>query len=384
MILVDHGGLADIVISRLTPEFSDISIAVARSVPEALEMLEGNSYDAILCCSDLGSSSMTGIDLLEWLRNSGSRIPFVLITRESGKDIAIRALNLGADLYLRKDIEETEDVLLELISYLRNRMETKRHQDLVIESEAKFRHLFESAMDGIIATDMRGDILQYNESFARLIGTDLESLIGKSFAKVVPSELLPQAQQVGLQVQQIGYSELFEFELITSDKERVPVLLSAWRRDNADSIPIGSWVWIRDISDKKVVEEEKWKSEAKFYSIFHDSPVAIAFADKEGLIQEVNEECLRIFRLKDHDAAKGYSMFDDPVLPEEVKDSLARGEKAIFRTSYSFDPIEGDEIHNSSRGRKASFRVFAAPLFDQDLKTINGFIFQMIEESDTQ
>ena len=147
LLMVDHGGLTEVVKKRLSRDFQDIDCTMARSVPEALGLIEDTAFDAILCCSDLGDSSMSGIDLLEWLRNSGSRIPFILITRETGKELAIRALNLGADLYLRKDIEQTEDVFAELFSYLRNRMESRKQQDRVIESEAKFRHLFESAGD---------------------------------------------------------------------------------------------------------------------------------------------------------------------------------------------------------------------------------------------
>ncbi len=383
LLIVDHGGLSELLRTRISEKSHDIDYYIARSVPEALEMIEDTSFDAVLCCNDLGESSMGGIDLLEWLRNSGSRIPFILITRETAKELAIRALNLGADLYLRKDIEETEDVFAELLSYLTDRMELKKNQDLLIESESRFRHLFESAMDGILATDLKGTIVQYNESFANMIGTDLHMLVGESFTKVVPVNLLQLAQQIGIQVQQTGQSDVFEFELLTSNNEFIPVLLSAWRRENADGIPTGSWVWIRDITLQRNTEAGKKKSDAMFHAIFSDSPVAIAYTDREGRIQEVNHECLRMFGLSSFEEIRDYPMFSDPTLSETAKSSFAQGERKIFNVEYSFDDVREQGIYRTSRTGTINIRVFARPFNLDDTEVIDGYIFQIIEESDS-
>ncbi len=380
LLIVDSGDLASTVGSRIGPENDDIDITVVRSVTEALEILESSKFDAVLCCSDLGASSMNGIDLLEWLRNSGSRIPFILITREPGKELAIRALNLGADLYLRKDLEETEDVFNELLDYLRSRVESKKQHDRVIESEAQFRNLFETAMDGIIATDLNGNIIQYNESFAKMLGIDIDGAIGERFTKVVPPDLHSTAQQVGLQVQQSGQSDIFEFQLVTIDETRIPVMLSAWRRDNADGIPIGSWVWVRNLSDQRDAETKHLKSEAKFSSIFFESPIAIAIADKNGNIQEINQECIRMFGLNDFESIRNYPMFSDPDLSENVKTALTKGERINFTMNYSFDLVASHKAYPTNRRGVAQIRVFAGPLHLVDKSEIDGYIFQMIEE----
>jgi len=379
LLVVDSGSLADTISLHLNPDSSEIELLKAQSAQEALELLEGNPLDAVVCCNDLGTSSMQGIDLLEWIRNSGSRIPFILAIQETGNDLAIRALNLGAELYLRRDIEETNDVTSELVYYLLERMKSKREEDTVIESEAQFRNLFESSLDGILATDMKGIIVQYNNSFASLIGFNLEELIGNGFECVVPRELLQTAQQVGLEVQKNGQSELVEFELLRSDHTRIPVLLSAWRRENADGIAIGAWIWIRDMTEQKSATEGLLRSEARFHHIFYNSPIAIIISDKQGTIQELNDQCLTMFGLESMESVIGYSIFSDPAFRESVKESLARGERIQFLVNYSFDIVKKNRRYLTSRSGSTQIRVFAGPLYSGDSSQIDGFIFQIIE-----
>ncbi len=45
---------------------------------------------------------MDGIQLLKALRDSGDRTPFILFTGRGREEVAIEALNHGADFYLQK------------------------------------------------------------------------------------------------------------------------------------------------------------------------------------------------------------------------------------------------------------------------------------------
>jgi len=65
----------------------------------ALKMLEENRYDAVL--SDYEMPGLNGIDLLKEIRKV-SKIPFIIFTGRGREEVAMDALNCGADYYLQK------------------------------------------------------------------------------------------------------------------------------------------------------------------------------------------------------------------------------------------------------------------------------------------
>jgi PAS domain S-box-containing protein len=125
----------------------------------ALERLSKGTYDAII--SDYQMPEMTGIDLLKRVRSSGSKVPFILFTGKGREDVAIQALNNGADFYLQKggdpmvQFGELRNVLLQL-------GEKIRAQRALDESENKYRQLVESANSIILKMDIEGHVLFVN------------------------------------------------------------------------------------------------------------------------------------------------------------------------------------------------------------------------------
>ena len=69
---------------------------------------------------------MTGLDLLEWVREGNPNIPFIIFTGRSQEAVAIRALNLGADYYLKKGSEEFRDLFMDIAHRIREEVEERR------------------------------------------------------------------------------------------------------------------------------------------------------------------------------------------------------------------------------------------------------------------
>jgi len=69
---------------------------------------------------------MTGLDLLEWVREGNPNIPFIIFTGRSQEAVAIRALNLGADYYLKKGTEEFRDLFIDIAHRIKTEVEERR------------------------------------------------------------------------------------------------------------------------------------------------------------------------------------------------------------------------------------------------------------------
>jgi len=75
-------------------------VEIASSVRDALKKLDKLSFDVIV--SDYQMPEKDGLTFLKELRETGSKIPFILFTGKGREEVAIKALNIGADYYLNK------------------------------------------------------------------------------------------------------------------------------------------------------------------------------------------------------------------------------------------------------------------------------------------
>jgi PAS domain S-box-containing protein len=81
-------------------QIGQFSVDRTPHVPDALSRLSAKHYDAII--SDFEMPGMNGIDFLKAVRADYGNIPFILFTGRGREEVAIEALNNGADFYLQK------------------------------------------------------------------------------------------------------------------------------------------------------------------------------------------------------------------------------------------------------------------------------------------
>jgi DNA-binding NarL/FixJ family response regulator len=90
----------------------DFIVDGALSTDEAFEKLQTQSYDIVLC--DYEMQGKDGLQFLRELREQKNDVAFMLFTGKGREEVAITALNLGADGYYNKH-GSTETVFGELL-----------------------------------------------------------------------------------------------------------------------------------------------------------------------------------------------------------------------------------------------------------------------------
>jgi two-component system response regulator AtoC len=75
-------------------------VTLAANGKEALELVQSRSFEAVL--SDIKMPIMTGLELLQRLRELGNNVPFVILTAFGDKTMVIDALKLGAFDFIDK------------------------------------------------------------------------------------------------------------------------------------------------------------------------------------------------------------------------------------------------------------------------------------------
>jgi len=109
------------------------SVDVCPSAHDALRLLSGKRYDAVV--SDYDLPMMTGLDLLKKLKAEGDPTPFIMLTGSGPDHIVIEAFHAGASFYLKKH-EDKKKLFSELshkIQVAVHRHRENRKLDLFVE-----------------------------------------------------------------------------------------------------------------------------------------------------------------------------------------------------------------------------------------------------------
>ncbi len=131
-----HLELSERFLNRQSPDYDIVSVETSE---EAVRLLSEEEFDAAVCDIDLAGDSMTGLDILEYIRSEGINTPVVIFTGKSREEFAIQALNLGADYYIRKSSTNIDGLYAELSYYILTAVEKRKTERALRESEQKLR-----------------------------------------------------------------------------------------------------------------------------------------------------------------------------------------------------------------------------------------------------
>ena len=154
----------------------EFHVDTSESAGEALSILSHKTYDTIV--SDYQMPVIDGIVFLKKLRESGNCTPFIIFTGKGREEVAIEALNSGADFYLQK-VGDPRSQFAELTHKIKQAVSRRKAEDGLLVSEERYRALAESANDMIYITDPDGVVLYANTLCAEMFRTTPDTLVGK-------------------------------------------------------------------------------------------------------------------------------------------------------------------------------------------------------------
>ncbi len=226
---------------------------------------------------------------------------------------------------------------------------TKETENLVLESEEKFRKIFEDGPLAMAIVDLDGRYQTVNSKMCELVGYSEEELLQYGIADITHPEDLQKDQYESERVFR-GEIPLFQLEKRFIRKDGVIVhgkLTATVIRDDEGS-PIYGLGMIEDITEQKITSQKLQESEQWFKAIFDNSRDGILIEEEEKIIF-VNDALVRLYGYESADELLGQHL--STIQADESNEKLL---------GYGKQRKEGEEVPDlyEARGRRSDGSIF--------------------------
>jgi PAS domain S-box-containing protein len=247
--------------------------------------------------------------------------------------------------------------------------ERKRGEDALQASRRQLTDIIEFLPDATLAIDTQGCVIIWNKAIEKMTGIPASEMIGKcGYAYTIPfhGEARPQLIDLIFDDQEkitahypdlIRENDAFRTEVFCSalyhGKGAWVIAKASPLHDQSGNI-MGAIESIRDISERKLVEETLRESEARYRSLFDDSPISLWEEDfsavklrldtlrAQGVTDfntylrqhpEVVSECIALVQVLDVNRAtlKLYGAGNKEILVNKLSNSLPEAGNEFFR-----------------------------------------------------
>jgi len=234
-------------------ESQEFVVDIQSSAQKGLDGLKLRHYDAIV--ADYLMPEMDGIAFLKEVRSAYGDLPFILFTGKGREEIAIQALNSGADFYLRKE-GDPQSQFVELAHMIRQAVQWQQTENMLQERNRRYQLIMQSANDAIfiheIGETTPGRFIEVNDHASRMLGYTRDELLQMSIPDIDIPEMKERAPGIVRELTLTG-KVVFQTEMLTKDGRRIPTEVSN-RLVELDGRPVVLSL-IHDISDLKRTEQ---------------------------------------------------------------------------------------------------------------------------------
>ena len=123
-------------------------------------------------------------------------------------------------------------------------------------------------------------------------------------------------------------------------------------------------------------------SERILHNIYKNLPVGIELYDKDGQMVDLNKKDMEMFRISNKEDILGVNIFENPILPEEIKQKIKDNENADFTFRYDFSKINKYYQPNSTIGF-IDLTTKVTTLYDHNHEPINYLLINVDKTEDT-
>ncbi len=252
--------------------------------------------------------------------------------------------------------------------------ERKQSENALIDSEERFRMLFENAPLGYQSLNVNGDFIELNETWCQLLGYTKEEVLGRNFSEFIHPDFRKVFKENFPKFKSLGYILGVEFEMIKKDGSELIVTFEGKIGKNNDGSFKQTHCVLQDITERKQAEEELETQKVYLENLFESSPEAVVILDKDDRILKINPEFTEIFGYTVGEAVG--NQINDLIVPEELKEE---GQSATNNVALG-KSIELETIRQHKNGKKLNVSILGKPIIQKNKQLAVYGIYRDITE----
>ncbi|HCE56632.1 MAG TPA: histidine kinase, partial [Prolixibacteraceae bacterium] len=137
------------------------------------------SFSPDIIVSDYSMPAFDGMTALLITRAHSAFLPFIVLTGSMNEETAVACMKAGANDYVIKEqIKRLPFAIIEAIEKGHDRREKEHMQQMLRESENKFRSVLQSANDAIISSRTDGTVVGWNSGAEKMFGYTETEMLG--------------------------------------------------------------------------------------------------------------------------------------------------------------------------------------------------------------
>jgi PAS domain S-box-containing protein len=255
-------------------------------------------------------------------------------------------------------------------AYIRDITERKQAEELLQESERKFRETVLNLDEGYYSVTLDGVLLEHNKAFSRILGFDpAADLKGRQLPDFWQN---PEERDVYLQeLAAKGSITNYQVNAKTKTGEKINVIIHAHLVKDKNSLPLRIEGVVLDITQRKHFEDELLASEARLRAIVDSTPFPIALVDvDDNNIEYWSRSAIDLFGHTAPTTPEWYQLaYPDPEYRREVID---RWKPCLETARLSGKPVNTGEYRVSCHDGSARIcELYATFLSDKLIVTFN-------------
>ena len=254
---------------------------------------------------------------------------------------------------------EGQDPLI--LSILHDVTENRRNEEMLRNSEGRFRSLWEKSVDGMRLIDKEGLTRAVNPAFCRLVGMTETELLGRPYTEHYDQgeNALARLDRFRRDYAARSIPEHMERRLQLRDGRMVDVELSISFVEVAGEEPQVLTVF-HDLTARKQAEAALRESEFLYHSLVDNLPQNMFRKDAAGRFTFVNQRfCQEAGRSREE--LLGKTDFD--LFPAHLAEKYQRDDQRIIESRKPFETVEA---HFTPERGKTYVQVVKTPLYDRD------------------
>ncbi|MBN1900254.1 PAS domain S-box protein [Candidatus Sumerlaeota bacterium] len=349
---------------------------VAQQGKAALDAIRSSRFSVVLI--DLMLPDMDGLMVMSEIKKFHPHTECIVLTGHASQTSAIEAVNRGAYNYVQKPYN-----IEQLLLVIRRAIEKQEAEDALLESEARYRLLFNSGNDAVMVFHLHpdaapGNFIEVNDIACQILGYDRNELLKMSFGDVEVPEFRNERKLALGELFSQNYV-LFETSFMTKKGSPLPVEINS-RLFDLNGIP-AVLACARDVTERKRTEKiNQTFSELGFKLNVVTSPKQAAnvilsacqklFGWDSGFISYYSHEDDRVYDLIIVDTINGEkkeipSVSEGKGVKNRADRAMKLGSCLIFRERER--PVDSHNLVPFGESRKLSLSLMFTPIKKGDM-----------------